>query len=815
MKNKRLTAVLRAAVCVLVLCSLLLPAGLCFAEDDGYYIKNMQVDVTANSDRSFDIVETIDVHFNEERHGIIRDIPTYSSIEREIRLENVSVEGAPYDYDGYGSIKIGDPNQTVKGDVQYVIRYTLWHYADDQPDYDYLYLNLIGTEWDTRIERFSATVRLPDTAEINDITLTAGYYGSDANELARYTRSGNTVTVTGGGLAANEGVTINVEMLEGAFADAEVWQPPLVFHNIKTVATMDRYAVMHVAQTYDVTVNSGDIYSLWPIDSQESAGSKLANLTIGYPDGKIERRTGTYCGVYLSDYVGKRVTFTIDYDKSYDVRAGVGSLAVEQLVYPGDPDYIVERVETTYDFPFEVRDVSARRYLNSTYGTYEPQEYSASVNGGRVSVVFDEFNRPESGLYICAEMPQTHFLRRAGVMDIIIPLLGAAVLAAVAWFAMTKRGRRLNPVPEFYPPEGINPAEIGYIIDEHIDRKDVVSLIYYWASKNMLRIRMDGRKDFALVRTGFMGMGSRAYEVEMYNGLWICGGRSNGIVTSKQLQDRFYVYVDKAVSSIRAQFTGVNALSVRSRKWMAGLTGVLAPLLCAVIGIAAVVAHGFVKPFDIIGLLLVAMLGWSLYVTADNIRQDRYKNGVSAGGIARIIWFGVRFVAATGICLWIFAGRSLPIAGAVVFALCINLVPALAPFIKRRTQVGQTLLERALGFKQFLETAERERLRMLLDENPDYYYNILPYAQVLGVSKQWMNKLSEMTTEPPSWMDNNASGLPAYLALNALSNNMRSSMTSQPSSDGGGSGGGGGGGGSFSGGGFSGGGSGGGGGSSW
>ena len=105
---------------------------------------------------------------------------------------------------------------------------------------------------------------------------------------------------------------------------------------------------------------------------------------------------------------------------------------------------------------------------------------------------------------------------------------------------------------------------------------------------------------------------------------------------------------------------------------------------------------------------------------------------------------------------------------------------------------------------------------MLLDENPEYYYDILPYAQVLGVSKQWENKFAGLYMEPPSWLDSHDSTITASLALHSLSRSMRSNMTSMPSSSGGSSGGGfSGGGGGFSGGGFSGGGSGGGGGSSW
>lgn len=42
-------------------------------QDNGYYIKNMDVDVDVNNKREYKITETIDVYFNEDCHGIIRN----------------------------------------------------------------------------------------------------------------------------------------------------------------------------------------------------------------------------------------------------------------------------------------------------------------------------------------------------------------------------------------------------------------------------------------------------------------------------------------------------------------------------------------------------------------------------------------------------------------------------------------------------------------------------------------------------------------------------------------------------------------------
>jgi uncharacterized membrane protein len=126
-------------------------------------------------------------------------------------------------------------------------------------------------------------------------------------------------------------------------------------------------------------------------------------------------------------------------------------------------------------------------------------------------------------------------------------------------------------------------------------------------------------------------------------------------------------------------------------------------------------------------------------------------------------------------------------------------------YLSKRTPYGTEMLGKIRGFKTFLETAEKERLETLVAENPQYFYDILPYTYVLSVSDVWMKKFESITVEPPNWCRN--SGFDAFdmmmfsRFMDTTMTEVTSSMVSTPSSS--------------SGGGFSGGGSGGGGGGSW
>ena len=109
---------------------------------------------------------------------------------------------------------------------------------------------------------------------------------------------------------------------------------------------------------------------------------------------------------------------------------------------------------------------------------------------------------------------------------------------------------------------------------------------------------------------------------------------------------------------------------------------------------------------------------------------------------------------------------------------------------------------------------EKDKLEALVMENPNYFYDILPYTYVLGVSDKWIKKFESISLQAPSWYDSsNGFDVSSFgTFMNSTMVSAQSAMSSSPSSssdgfssDGGGS----------SGGGSSGGGSGGGGGGSW
>ena len=148
---------------------------------------------------------------------------------------------------------------------------------------------------------------------------------------------------------------------------------------------------------------------------------------------------------------------------------------------------------------------------------------------------------------------------------------------------------------------------------------------------------------------------------------------------------------------------------------------------------------------------------------------------------------------------------------AIVWAIvCIILILCSRIFMKR-TGKGDEAMQHIIGFKMFIEKAEKDRLEVLLKEDPTYFEKTIGYALAFGMLTAWGRKFDGLDVPAPTWYI----GYSGYMFspysfsqnFNDSISSAQTNMVSAPSSSGGGSG--------FSGGGSSGGGFGGGGGGSW
>lgn len=97
----------------------------------------------------------------------------------------------------------------------------------------------------------------------------------------------------------------------------------------------------------------------------------------------------------------------------------------------------------------------------------------------------------------------------------------------------------------------------------------------------------------------------------------------------------------------------------------------------------------------------------------------------------------------------------LPVSAAAVLLSAILFCAVTVFFVSEKIDIrdGAQLkfYARICGFKQFLLLAEKSKLEMLVEEDPRYFYNILPYCYVLDITEKLKPKFDRIALDGPAW----------------------------------------------------------------
>ena len=607
----------------------------------GYVIDKYDINIIVNENNTFDVTETITAYFNIPKHGIFRTIPLKNEITRldgsastnRTQVTNVSVnnEYTKEIENGNYKLRIGTASRSLTGEQTYVIKYTYNLGEDPVKDYDELYYNIIGNEWDTVIGNITFTITMPKEFDSSKLGFSSGIKGSTDNSKIKYNVNENKITGNYNGiLGTNEALTVRCELPEGYF-------------------------------------------------------------------------------------VGARLTFN----------------SINYIIY-------------------------------------------------------------------------------------LIPLL-FLVIALLLWYKYGRDDQVVETV-EFYPPQGFNSLEVGFLYKGKAENQDVTSLLIYLANQGYIKIAeiekkvlFTKSKDFKITKLKEYD-GNNVNEQIFLNGLFSknykSGTDSINEVTSTDLYNNFYITTDKILSNINSK-ENKNKIFEKSASSKTIFIILMIIATYCLITIPPFFEYG--ESGSLLFALLFPGIGFTvLFYYVFGGTHAIYANGkVDYSSISLkifgLVW-GLGFGGIPWATLVLPALKQEPfyLIGYGLGLLCILVMVICLKYLPKRTPYGNEILGKLKGFKNFLETAEKEKLEAMVMENPEYFYNILPYAYVLGVSDKWIKKFESISMQAPSWYDS-----PNTFDMRTFESFMDSTMTSaqsnMSSSNSGGS----------SGGGSSGGGSGGGGGGSW
>ena len=452
-------------------------------------------------------------------------------------------------------------------------------------------------------------------------------------------------------------------------------------------------------------------------------------------------------------------------------------------------------------------------------------EWTVDGENRRISGRVNRILEAGEALTVRAELPEGYFVGaelRNTTLDWVCCMIPVFFLLVtfVIWFIYGRDDVVVETV-EFYPPDGINSLEAAFLYRGGVSSADVTSLLIYLANQGYLRIEETEEKTIFRKKKTFRIIKVRDYdgndpnEKAFFTGLFSLGVRNKETgekyVTPGMLYDHFYTTTHKIMSNMVAS-EHVHKVFHR--------TALKSALITLFIGISAVAVYfpmfwtyGEIE-FSSLAILsftgLVMMMIILLLGRGRGHVKGRKRFLGPVGKLIGVLIMGV-FFALPIVYYFIPLIKDEPfyLASFSVGHLCIIGMCILLAFMPRRTEYGNRMLGRLEGFRNFLEVAEKEKLEQMVLQDPQYFYKILPYTYVLGVSRKWISKFEQIQMQAPDWMHDSYYDPCTFGSfMDRTMQTANRSLTSSPSESSGGGGG-------SSGGGSSGGGSGGGGGGSW
>ena len=270
-----------------------------------YVIDKYDVNIDVKENNTFYITETISAYFNSPKHGIIRNIPLKNTVKRldgttstnHAKIRNISVDE---DYtrtneDGVCKLKIGSADYTVTGKQDYKISYTYKLGEDPSKDYDELYFNIIGDQWDTVIGNITFSITMPKEFDASKLGFSAGAYGTINSKNVTYTVNGNTITGSYNGiLNKKNALTVRCELQEVYFTKPtllEIIMENLIYV-IPVIFLIISILIWHKYGRDDKVVETVEFY---PPEG-------LNSLDVGFLyKGKAENKDVTSLLIYLAN----------------------------------------------------------------------------------------------------------------------------------------------------------------------------------------------------------------------------------------------------------------------------------------------------------------------------------------------------------------------------------------------------------------------------------------------------------------------------------------------------------------------------------
>lgn len=458
--------------------------------------------------------------------------------------------------------------------------------------------------------------------------------------------------------------------------------------------------------------------------------------------------------------VNQDVLFTLEYTinlgKDY---AETFDMFYYSLIGP-DWDTEIKKFNFSVTMPKDF-DANNLKFYTGKYGsTEEFADYTVTnkVITGSISNV-----NPGNALTASLVLPQNYFSTAETItfesskviMYITISILA---LVVVLYLLRNKQDTLVSPV-EFYAPDGMNPVEVGAIYNGNVTTQDISSLIVYFASKKYLKITVDENKHVILTKLKDINPKAKSYEKKLFDRLFVSGDTIN--LDTDFDKDADITYVDKNGETkvkdtksipmtiyecmVKASATKPVKRTYDIKNMVFAYFGLA---LLSIINFAYLVDYSRASTIAELMLLVVPLLTLAvsfMWATHMGVHKFKISHKIKVAETIVLLLYLANYIVTI-----VFGYKVISYTMGYthyVVGTCMLLSALISGFTITYSSQQVKKLGRVLGFKNFLLTCEKDRLDLLVKDNPEYFFDVLPYTYVFDICDEFIDRFKYLCVD--------------------------------------------------------------------
>ncbi len=576
------------------------------------------------------------------------------------------------------------------------------------------------------------------------------------------------------------------------------------YHSVDVIVNED--GSLNITERMDVTFTSDrhGIYVNLPttyIMDLDGNGSK----TYYFPIKDIKVISGQE---YHSDFENDYVTIQIGDDDhyapknstyvfSYTIITRDLNLDGKQMLYlnlfTNGWDTTTDKCEFTITFPkdFSNDDIKTIYAKGEVDGLANENGLTLTRQANVLKGSYTNVLQADEGLSIQVALVDDYFQFPTLKKEASIINACSSIFALVIFIVFLIKGRdnQLHVTSQYHLPVNVTSSEVGLIIDEEVNENDLISLILDWGRRGLITINEKGGELY-LNKVAELESDSHRFEKIIFEKIF---DKKKEVCVDK-LKYKFHPTLEKARKALEKEYE-------QKKKRLTTKESITLQWICIFIGFIPVTAfisilsymytYNFGLVIAIFCVLVMCIIGinWLACYTYQKRFMFKPISKILISLLICLFYVGLLLG-----CLKICKLTSISYRYGISEFLLQVMILILTVGMRKRTEHGDEMLESVLGLRKFILENDQRKIEELNEENPFYFYDILPFAYAMGLTDVWAEHFEGLKIDPCDWFGfGNDQVYESYYIgqllcdrMDSISKTMRSVDSSSSDYDGGG-----------------------------